>query len=450
MALNPHYFFDRNRKAVYLVGSHTWTNLQDKGTSNPPPGFDYNSYLEFLISHNMNFFRLWEWTFSNGGTATQQYEPYSGPCWPWRRIGPGKGNDGQPKTDFRQFDQRYFDRMRQRIVQAGQKGIYVSVMLFDAFEFQFDVNPADGNPFESGNNVNDIDCAGTCPIDFRVAVSRGAWQIEQAYVRKVVDTVNDLDNVLYEVANEPASSTADSWQGQVITYIKSYEANKPKQHPVGMNQGACSADETLYSSPADWVSPGTLLPASNVTTKVVVSDTDHSCYYTCLHRLGQAGQLDWVWENFTRGNNALFMDPYLVQWTGRNSPSGICSGGQCTIVDPYWDVIRYALGETRIYAQKMNLAAMTPQDWLSSSGYCLANPGSEYLVFHAGAKGWKSYFSWFRRSFTLDLIAGTYRYEWYNPNLGTTPATGLITVTDGGQLFTAPFSGPAVLYLKAR
>ena len=35
----------------------------------------------------------------------------------------------------------------------------------------------------------------------------------QAYVRKVVDTVNDLDNVLYEISNESTGSTANTnWQ----------------------------------------------------------------------------------------------------------------------------------------------------------------------------------------------------------------------------------------------
>lgn len=447
LVTNPRYFTDGSGKAIYLAGSHTWSNFQDKGTADPPPAFDYSSYIKFLVTHNMNFFRLWEWTLSNGGTATQQYEPYSGPYWPWQRTGPGTANDGKRKTDFTKFDQNYFDRMRRRIIQAGQNGIYVSVMLFNAFEFQYDVNPADGNPFESPNNVNGINCESTCPIDFSVAPSTGSWAIEQAYIRKVIDTVNDLDNVLYEIANEPPSPTSDTWQAHVLSYVKSYEATKPKQHPVGMNPGTGSTDATLYASAADWVSPGTMLPPSNVTTKVLVSDTDHSCYYTCLQRLGETGQIEWAWENFTQGNNLLFMDPYLVQWTGRNSPSGMCSGGQCSIVDPYWNVIRDVLGQTRTYAQKMNLAAMTPQGHLSSSGYCLANPGSEYLIYKSGTRGWKSYFARLRRSFTLNIIAGTYSYEWYNPSLGEVADAGFITVKGGNQSFTAPFSGDSVLWL---
>jgi hypothetical protein len=61
----------------------------------------------------------------------------------------------------------------------------------------------------------------------------------------------------------------------VTSYVKSYEATKPKQHPVGMNQGTGATDATRYANAADWVSPRTMLPPSNVTTRVLVNDTDH-------------------------------------------------------------------------------------------------------------------------------------------------------------------------------
>ena len=34
--------------------------------------------------------------------------------------------------------------------------------------------------------------------------------LQEAYVRKVVDTVNDLDNVLYEISNESSRQLAGS------------------------------------------------------------------------------------------------------------------------------------------------------------------------------------------------------------------------------------------------
>jgi hypothetical protein len=90
------------------------------------------------------------------------------------------------------------------------------------------------------------------------------------------------------------------------------------------------------------------------------------------------------------------------------------------------------------YANRMNLVAMTPQGPLSSTGYCLANPGVEYLVYQPSSK-----------PFTVRLQVGTYQFEWFNPTTNLVAGTGAMTVTDGNQSFTSPFEGDTVLYLHA-
>ena len=40
-------------------------------------------------------------------------------------------------------------------------------------------------------------------------------ELQEAYVRKVIDTVNDMDNVLYEIANESGNYFTE-WQYCVI------------------------------------------------------------------------------------------------------------------------------------------------------------------------------------------------------------------------------------------
>jgi len=67
--------------------------------------------------------------------------------------------------------------------------------------------------------------------------------------------VNDLDNVLFEIANE-AHGDSTQWQYHLIGYVKEYESEKPKQHPVGMTfQYKGGTNRVLYESPADWISP---------------------------------------------------------------------------------------------------------------------------------------------------------------------------------------------------
>src|SRR5262245_15995705 len=53
---NPRYFMDGSGRTILLTGSHTWSNFQDNGGSDPPPVFDYTAYLDFLQANNHNFF----------------------------------------------------------------------------------------------------------------------------------------------------------------------------------------------------------------------------------------------------------------------------------------------------------------------------------------------------------------------------------------------------------
>jgi hypothetical protein len=433
---NPRYFTDGSGKAIYLTGAHTWANLLDRGTLNPPKvAFDYAAYINWMVSHNFNFMRLWTAELPNHGKEVDRYDNVAGPNWKWARTGPGNASDGAPKFDLTRVDQRYYDRLRARTIEAGNHGIYVSVMLFNGFEWQFETNPKDGNPFQSSNNINGINCPATCPTD-NSQMPSAVWSCEQAYIRKVIDTVNDLDNVLYEVSNE-AGAYSDSWQASVIHYVKQYEATKPKQHPVGMTfQWTGGSDSTLYRSAADWVSPQARFPNGDG-PKVIINDTDHSYSWPDLRRDGKAAQRSWVWKNFTLGNNVAFMDPYLVVWPHRNSPGGSTPDPHIGVrPDNYWDTIRDAMGSTLTYANRMNLAAMSPQASLSSTHYCLANPGTEYLVYQPSAG-----------SFTVNLPEGTYQYEWLNPSTNRIALSGAISVSAGNRSFKPPFRGDAVLYL---
>ena len=254
---NPRYFTDGSGKAIYLTGSHTWANLMDRGTLRPPQvPFDYPAYMKWMVAHNFNFMRLWTAELPDSGDIHDVDERIVALPWRWLRTGPGNANDGGLKFDLTKFDQSYFDRMRARTITAGQNGIYVSVMLFNGYEFQFDTHPTDGDPFQDSNNINHVSCPGNCPTD-SAQMSDEVWNIEKAYMRKVIDTVNDLDNVLYEVSNESGSPFSDSWQANVISFVKQYEATKPKQHPVGMTfQYKGGSDLTLYRSAADWISRG--------------------------------------------------------------------------------------------------------------------------------------------------------------------------------------------------
>jgi hypothetical protein len=431
---NPRYFTDGSGNVIILTGSHTWGNFQDCTYANLPAQapFDFHAYLAFLKKHNHNFIRLWVWENAANPRAKQGahfFDPM-----PYERPGPGPALDGKPKFDLTRFNPAYFQRLRAHVSAARDSGVYVSIMLFQGFSIEGKGNrggdPWLGHPFNVQNNINGIDGKSTVHTLSKPAETR----YQQAYVRHVVDTLNDLDNVLYEISNEDTGGTADTnWQYHMIRFIRRYEAAKAKQHPVGMTcQWSAGSDAVLRESPADWISPCARLPLGD-DRKVILNDTDHSYFWTDLRKDGPAAQRAWVWENFTRGTQCLFMDPYLDPWPGtnRNRPTG----GR---PDPYWDTIRDAMGQTRSYAMRMDLGKMTPHSELASTGFCLANPTNEYLVYAPTAG-----------ELTVDVsrVPGMVQVKWFNPVDGATRNGAAVS---GGtkRSFTTPFRFDAVLHLR--
>ncbi len=434
---NPRYFTDGTKnadgslQAVYLTGAHTWDNLVDMGRSDPPEPFDFDGYLDFLEKHHHNFIRLWAWDSTRWDTRAnprlgKDFIHHCGPL-PWLRTGPGNALDGKPKFDLTKFDPAYFDRLRQRVKAAGDRGIYVSIMLFEGWGL-YHGNRRSGtekgwawrsHPFNPANNVNNVTVAGADAVSGRVHClgNDEVNKLQAAYILKVVDTVNDLDNVLYEVINEGGEQEWNRW---VIATVHEYEKTKGKQHPIGNTGHGAERLPTMLASGADWVSPGRNdgfgddPPAWNERMPSIL-DTDHVW--------GVGGYPAWVWKSFTRGHNPIFMDPYH---------------GSILSADRDWEPLRAALGHARRIAERRNLAAMRPLGELASTGYCLADPGKEYVVYQPAGG-----------AFTVELMPGTYLCEWFAPTEAGIIKADPVESSGGPKKLSPPFDGDAILYLKS-
>jgi hypothetical protein len=419
-SINPRYFTNDCGKAVYLTGTHTWNNFPDMDDDYPPENapFDFNAYLDFLESYGHTFIRLWAWETPFPDNA--DYYPrrvWAGPQ-PWIRTGPGVDVVGLPKFNLSSWNQAYFDRLRARVLAAQSRGIYVSIMLFEGWEVQFAPGRL-SHPFNRDNNVNNVHF-GSDLTNIHTLTVPAITSLQEEYVRRVVDAVNDLDNVMYEVCNE-CGGYSISWQQHMLTFVRQFESTKPKQHPLGMTYVMGNSDAVLYSSSAEWISPGATTyyanPAVATGSKVILTDNDH-------YGGSSIGDPVWVWKSFARGLNPIFMDRYVP-------PDSIASAAL-----PNAQQIRRAMGQTARFAARMDLLSMTPIPSRSSTGYVLASP-DEYLVY-APSGG----------SFSVDMSgsSGTFATEWLDPGNDSTHFGADVS---GGatRTFQAPFSGPAVLYL---
>ena len=426
---NPRYLTDDTGRPILLAGCHTWPNLVDMGPSDPPPTFDFEAYLDWLDHYGHNLTRGWTWEPTRWHTSQMK-----NPAWrngdhaispqPWRRTGPGLAADGKPRFDLEQLEPEYLRRLEARVDLAGRRGIYMSVMLFEGYGVQFQKEAWANHPFNPANNVNGIDGdrdGDGKGIEMHQLGQPQVTRLQEAYVRRVVESLNRFDNLLYEVGNETHPSSTD-FQYHMIRFVKEVEVGLPKQHPVGMTyQNKRGKNETLFAGPADWGSPNAAGgsrddPPDMGGRKVVISDTDHLW--------GIGGDVIWVWKTVTAGNNLLFMDTYDGRVLG-------------TRRDEEFDPVRRTLGVAASLGRELDLTTCLPDRKAASTGHCLARRGHAYLAFapHGG-------------SFELDLTdtGGRFVATWIDPMSGERTATSGVA---GGtrRSFSPPAAGPALLLL---
>jgi hypothetical protein len=436
---NPRYLADQSGRIVYLAGAETWGNVQDGFVSTAfgygwGAPFEEEAFLDMMSANDLNYIRLWLYetplvTYFGGQAGQPDDRPRPVP---WLRTGPGTAFDGGPKFDLTKIDPAYLARFRSRIEAAASRGIYVSVMLFEGFSVlspQADQDLAGwaAHPFNVTNNINGINGdpdgtgEGTATQTLQIPA---VTQLQDMYVRTLLDATNDLDNIMaYEICNE--SFGAPEWEYHIIETIRAHEARLPRQHLTYMSSmDSTDTNQFLYDSAAEVIALGDLQatyyddPPVGDGSKVLISETDHIISFTSL-QLDVPRARMWAWKTFTRGSN-LSLEVYAP--------------GQ-----PGFDEGVRAMGDTRRFAARMDLAAMVPRDDLCSTAYCMAAPGAEYLVYQPDGG-----------VFTVTMLAGKYGVEWFDATAGTTvQRTTIVVRADSDVAFTPPFPGDAVLWLTA-
>ena len=431
---NPRYFTDGSGRAIYLTGSHTWSNLQDQGPKDPPTPLRLRPLPRLPARAQPQRHPPLGLGAGPLGTLVRRQGPEPlrlvHQPEPVRAHRAGKALDGKPKFDLEKWDDAYFDRLRSRVRQAGDRGIYVSVMLFQGWSSAkgwLGGTPWRGHPYHPDNNVQGW--SGNTKGDTGPALDDPRIRERQAaYIRKVVDTLNDLDNVLYEVTNEGGYQGLGPVRRRHGARLREDEAQaapgRPHRPRLGEQRRDAREPRRLVLAGLEPWPDLKSDPRAVDGKKLSLLDTDHV--------FGVGGDQKWVWKSFLRGHNVLFMDPY-------DDPAWapILAGQGVGVRDA--EAARRAMGHARRYAERIDLAASRPAGELASTRYCLAVPGREYLVYlpDGGAV-------------TVDLSAakGKLSAEWMHPITGKiTP--GEAVEGGGKRTLKAPFAGDAVLFVRA-
>ena len=218
---NPHYFSFHGHPTVLITsGEHYGAVLN--------LDFNYRLYLDTLHADGLNLTRVFSGSYrevpGNFSIASNTLAPAPG-----RFIAPWRQHDG--KFDLEQWDQEYFERLKDFVAQADSRGVVVELVLFCPL---YEDSMWKVSPMNAVNNVNGI---GSVPkADVLALKDTRLTTVQDAMVRKIVTELNGFDNLYYEICNEPYfGGVTLEWQHHIAQTIAQTESALKKKHLIEQN-----------------------------------------------------------------------------------------------------------------------------------------------------------------------------------------------------------------------
>lgn len=158
LALHPdnhRYFLFRGEPAVLVTSGEHYGAVLNRD-------FDYRRYLDALAADGLNHTRTFSGVYREvagslgitDNTLAPKAERYTAP---WKRSDTPGALDGENKFDLESWDPAYFERLKDFVAQASQRGIVVEMVLFCPLykEEMWEVSP-----MNAPNNVDGVGAVG--------------------------------------------------------------------------------------------------------------------------------------------------------------------------------------------------------------------------------------------------------------------------------------------------
>ena len=429
---NPHYFLFRGKPTVLITsGEHYGAVLN--------LDFDYVTYLDTLQADGLNLTRTFPGAYvepqSVFNIAHNTLAPANGRfiC-PWARSNtPGYPNGGT-KFDLSKWDDAYFTRLKDFMMEASRRGIVVELNLFTPY---YEEKIWDLSPQKASNNINSIGAVARTNV-YTLDRNDGLLAVHDAMVRKLVTELKDFDNLYFEICNEPYfGGVTMEWQRHIAEVITATEASFPQRHLISQNiannkakvenpNPLVSIFNFHYASPPDTVTMNYGLDkviGENETGFKGTNDTHYrmEAWQFILAGGGLFNNLDY---SFVAGHErGDFVYP-------KTQPGG---------GNP---VYRSQIKILKNFINRFDFIRLKPDNSIIKGGlsqdaraYALVEPGKQYAVYIFGGP---------KADLVLDLPKGNYAVEWLNPVTGRTEDKQILKHPGGTASLASPDFSPDI------
>ena len=417
---NPRYFLDtRTGRAVVLTGYGSLVPTSDR--------HDDAALLREMQANLTRYARVWHFLPWEGSRA----------LWPWQRSrSPGAhlGGHGGNKLDLDTWEPDYWNRLRRSLARSDEVGVQTELLIFDRCGMS---PPGDdrwgNNPWASDNNVNRLETPSSSedgvPAFYRVENRPRLRQQQERYLRKLVDSTLTHPNVIYEIENEHTGDRSPEFGRRYARLLKGYLAER---YP-GVRR------LVSYSSLQSDLEEFFTIPEVDIVNRHFGREAERN-----------PDQLNAYLEPRWPRKKPINVDEFangVIDFAllRRMCWTILTSGGHFHIEDAAPAAQPLAVVQNIqkfLRTSGWNFLRSAPQKRLvtSGNGYCMAEPGVEYVLYapHGG-------------TVKVELVGSReYRAAWWDPRQGQFQPPLTFQHEGGHHEFTAPSTDDWVLRIKAR
>lgn len=456
---NPHYFLYNGKPTILLTSAEIYGAVLNLD-------FDYVKYLNALATGGANYIRIYtgayfemqdKW-FKNQslGPADNRH------CLPWGRSNVPGYIKGGNKFDLDIWNPEYFKRLKDFIAYAGTKGIVVEVCLYNAVKpWMWEFQPMNGNC-----NVNNV---GNCSHhEFQTMKDPKLVKYQKAYVSKITGAVNEFDNVILEVIDEPTIISGSGpgsmavdvvpWISEMINTIKETESTSSKKHLIaqqvegGAPQGTVdfSADPrvSVVVGQYAWQDVNQVGALKLVDSKYKLGkmiEFNETVIYPMGYSKGNALDDSRVeaWE-FILGGGGSFNQLNSLYTTHNEDAAGTDNNK----ILKQLKVLKMFMYNLDFIKMRQNYSYTVSNTTSKPNVRSICDPGKQYAFYFHHSKNPNdnpsSFFYYqvepgkYKENIALNLTKGTYRVDWVNPATGVIVRSEYFTENKMTHKLTSP------------
>lgn len=418
---NPHYYEFRGKPFIVVTSAEHYGALVNAD-------FNYKRYLDSLAAGGMRMTRFFTGLYRESpesfGITSNTLAPTADRfITPYPRTAIAGAADGGNKWDLSKWNPQYWERLKDVVRSASERGIIAQVVLFCTY---YNDSMWRASPLYSANNINKTP---EIPLTEVLTLKHAEMlRHQEVLVRRIVKELNGFDNVTYEICNEPYfNGPTLEWQQRIAQLIRDTEQNLPNQHLIAQNI-ANFAEPVLDPDPNVSV-----LHFHYARPPVTVAMNYRSKRLIGFDETGFDGTLDSVyriqaWDFILAGGGHYDNLDYSFT-VGHEDGSYQVPGSQPGGGSP---AFRKQLKSLIDFMERFEFVRMAPHDELIAEGVpkdasarMLAEPERAYALYLHHGKVLSGYQPAYavktsrqRANLGLNVPAGRYTARWWHPRTG--------------------------------